>query len=107
MTSMAQEKSPGSDGLTKEFYKYFWKNIKDIFITCVRATERRKEFTLSQKQTVIELIEKKGRDKMLIQNWRTISLRNIDYKIVSKAVATFLKSTSFFNNTSAGSMRSK
>lgn len=36
-------------------------------------------------------MRRKDRDKRLIRNWRTIFLLNIDYKIVSKAVVTFLK----------------
>ena len=29
--SMSGGKSPGNDGLTVEFYKFFWSEIKDIF----------------------------------------------------------------------------
>ena len=35
---------------------------------------------------MITLIEKKGREKRLLQNWRPISLINVDAKIVSKAI---------------------
>ena len=34
-----------------------------------------------------QLVEKKGKDKGLIKNWRPISLINVDTKIVSKALA--------------------
>ena len=43
----------------------------------------------SQKQAVITLIEKQGKDCMLIQNWRPISLVNVDAKIISKVIAFF------------------
>ena len=36
---------------------------------------------------IITLIEKKGKDKRLIKNWRPISLINVDAKIISKALA--------------------
>ena len=45
----------------------------------------------SQKQAVITLIEKKGKDRSLLENWRPISLVNVDAKIMSKGIATRLK----------------
>ena len=43
--------------------------------------------SISQRQAVIKLLEKKGRDERYIKNWRPISLFNIDTKIISKAFA--------------------
>ena len=40
---------------------------------------------------VIKLIEKKDKDKRLIQNWRTIFLLNVDLKSLSKALANRMK----------------
>ena len=37
------------------------------------------------------MIEKPNKDKRFIQNWRPISLLNIDQKIISKALATRLQ----------------
>ena len=45
----------------------------------------------SQKQALITLIEKKGKDRSLIKNWRPISLVNVDAKIMSKVIATRIK----------------
>ena len=45
----------------------------------------------SQKQVVITLIEKKGKDRLLLENWRPISLVNVDAKIMSKVIATRIK----------------
>ena len=45
---------------------------------------------LSQKQAIIILIEKKDRDRRFFEDWRSISLPNFDYKIVSEALATCL-----------------
>ena len=36
---MQKEKSPGNDGLTKEFNKRFWNKLKDIFIDSVLETK--------------------------------------------------------------------
>ena len=37
------------------------------------------------------LIEKKGKDRRLLKNWRPISLVNVDFKIGSKAIARRLE----------------
>ena len=36
------------------------------------------------------LLEQKKRDKRVIKNWLPISLVNVDYKIIAKALATLL-----------------
>ena len=35
LKSMQNDKSPGNDGLTKEFYVTFWKELKEIFVDSV------------------------------------------------------------------------
>ena len=49
------------------------------------------ELSVSQKQAVIKLIEKKDRDKRYIKDRRPISLLNVDVKILPKALAERLK----------------
>ena len=46
---------------------------------------------IKRQGTAIKLIEKKGKDKMHIKNWRPISLLNVDAKIASKALAKRLE----------------
>ena len=49
------------------------------------------EMSNSQKQAVTSLIEKKGKDRTLLENWRPISLFNEAAKLMSKAVANRIK----------------
>ena len=94
MKSMKNDKSPGNDGLTKEFYVTFWDDIKATFVSSLKQARERKELSISQRQaiiTIIKLKEKKERDKRYIKNWRPISLLNVDIKILSKALAKRLK----------------
>ena len=58
---------------------------------CYNHAFSQAELPTSKKQAVIALIEKKGRDKRYIKNWRPISLLNVDAKIISKILATRLK----------------
>ena len=91
LKSMQNNKTPGNDGLTKEFYETFWNEIKLVFLKSLKQAKEKGQLIISQRQAVIKLTEKKDRDKRYIKNWRTISLLNVDTKIVSKALAAKLK----------------
>ena len=84
-------KTPGNDGIPIEFYKRFWPLISEPFIQCINECFEKGEMSLSQKQAVITLIEKKGKDRSFLDNWRPISLVNVDAKIMSKDIATRIK----------------
>ena len=84
-------KAPGNDGIPTEFYKKFWPLICEPFIKCVNECFEKGEMSNSQKQAVITLIEKKGKDRSFLENWRPISLINVDAKIMTKVIATRIK----------------
>ena len=56
---MQNDKSPGNDELTKEFYESFWNELKEIFIDSVSETKEKGNLSTSQRQAFIRLIEKK------------------------------------------------
>ena len=87
-----KNKTPGNDGLTAEFYLGFWSIFEKHLVACFNYAHEHGELSNSQKQAVITLLEKKGKDKRLIKNWRPISLINVDTKIASKALAKRLES---------------
>ena len=91
LTSMKNRKSPGNDGLSKEFYVCFFNEIFNHLLNALKESFNIGQLSTSQRQAVITLIEKKERDKRLIKNWRPISLMNVDAKIASKAIATRMK----------------
>ena len=86
----AKNKSPGNDGITAEFYQYFWPEIKDTLVECYNYAYDRNELSASQKQAIISLVDKKDKDRLKLENWRPISLLNIDYKIASKVITNRL-----------------
>ena len=88
---MQNDKSPGNEWLTKELYQIFWNKLKEIFIDSVSETKEKWHLKPSQRQANITLIEKKNKDKRVIQNWRPISLLNLDLKVISKALSEKLK----------------
>jgi hypothetical protein len=84
-------KSPGSDGLTPDFYKFFWPQIKNDVFKSLTYASINKHLSIDQRRGVINLIPKKDKDPRLIKNWRPISLLNTDYKIITKLLATRIK----------------
>ena len=86
LSKMDSNKSPGSDGLTVEFYKFFFGEIGPELLKVVEAIFENHCLPVSMTQGVITLVPKKG-DRSVLRNWRPISLLNIDYKIISKALA--------------------
>ena len=91
LQSFQKNKTPGNDGLTIEFYSAFWSLIGKPLDDCVNYSYEFGELSNSQKQAIITLIEKKGKDKRLVKNWRPISLINVDAKIISKVLAKRLE----------------
>ena len=74
LLSMKNGKSPGNDGLTKEFYVCLFEEVGWLVCKTLNFSFDNGELSSSQKQAVITLIEKKDRDKRLVRNWRPISL---------------------------------
>ena len=63
--SIQNNKSPGNDGLPKEFHETFWNEIKHPFMNSIMEAREKKKFSTSQRQAVIKLIEKKDRENSL------------------------------------------
>ena len=90
LKSFGKCKSPGNDGLTAEFYLFFWTHLGEIMVKSFNTSYEKCLLTNSQRQAVITLLEKPGKDRTLLKNWRPISLLNTDYKIATKALASRL-----------------
>ena len=71
---MKNGKSPGMDGFTTEFYKFFW-------IRSFNHGYEKGHLSVTQRQGVITCLPKEGKSKFYIKNWRPISLLNVDYKM--------------------------
>lgn len=94
--SLKNGKSPGSDGLTVEFYKHFWPLIGDTVVNSLNCAYSNTKMSDEQGRAVITLIPKPNKDPALVKNYRPISLLNVDYKICSKALASRIKNVISF-----------
>ena len=67
LQSFKQNKSPGNDGLTVEFYKTFWGVLGNLLVESLNCAFDYGELSNSQKQAIIILIEKKGKDRRYVK----------------------------------------
>ena len=74
---MPNNKSPGNDGLTKEFYEVFWEDLKIALISSFESAFDKGELSNSQKHG-IKTNRKKNKAKRLIENWKPISFLIVD-----------------------------
>ena len=86
LRSLNLGRSPGSDGLTTEFYLHFWNSLGPLLLRVAEQCFLDGEFADSMKESITRLILKKHGDAKHLKNWRPISLLSVDYKIISKAI---------------------
>ena len=67
LKSMPNGKSPGHDGITKEFYEHFWDNLKVHVINFLKESEIDGCLPISQRQAIINLVVKKKETKNLLK----------------------------------------
>lgn len=88
---MSAGKSPGQDGLTSNFYKFFWEDLKELLLNALKECIEKNDLMPTMKQGVIMLLPKPGKDKGYIDNLRSITLLNVDYKLFTLIFANRLK----------------
>lgn len=91
LKGMKKGKTPGPDGLTVEFYCYFFKELKPILKYIYDCIETNETLSRSMKYGMINLIYKNRGDKTDLKNFRPISLLNVDYKILARIMANRFK----------------
>ena len=86
LEGMSDDKSPGTDGLPKEFYVACWHIVGPDLLDVFNTSFASGLLPLSQRGALISLIFKKG-DRLEHKNWRPISLLNVDYKLCARTLA--------------------
>jgi len=91
LKELPNNKTPGSDGFTSDFYKFFWKDIKQFVYNSFKYSFESGELSIDQRRAILTLLPKPNKDIRFLKNWRPISLLNTDNKILTKLLATRLQ----------------
>ena len=90
LLTMENNKSPGIDGLTTNFYKHFWNLLGPELTNVYNYAFKQGILSTTQRRGIVTLIFKKG-DRTRLKNWRPITLLTTDCKILIKTLAMRLR----------------
>ena len=87
---LKRNKCCGSDGMSAEYYQFFWSKLCPIYYEAIRYAHQTGKLHLTARRGVIALIPKK-KDLRYLKHWRPLTMLSTKYKILATAIANRLK----------------
>ena len=78
LKDMANDKSPGLDRFTTNFYKFFWVDLRSFLYDSYIYSIQHGELSDSQRRGLLTLIPKSGKDLSYLKSWRPVTLLATD-----------------------------
>ena len=91
LSKLKNGKSPGTDGLTADFYKCFYNKLKYFLHNVMTEIAQEGLMHLTARRGILSLLEKVGKDTLLLNSWRPLSILNTDNKVYTQIMAQRLQ----------------
>ena len=92
LNGFSENKTPGEDGFTKEFYETFFDLVWRDMLNSYNAAFETDSLSVSQRRGTITLIPKSDGNLSELSHWRPISLLNVENKILTRILAKRVES---------------
>ena len=83
--------SPGSDGLTTEFYIFWWRKVGKLLYKAIVDGLHKGRLFESALRGIVVTLPKKMKDTRLLKSVRPVTLLPTDYKLLEKVLANRIK----------------
>ncbi|KAJ1091063.1 hypothetical protein NDU88_004191 [Pleurodeles waltl] len=90
LAQLPRNKALGADGLPSEYYKAYLPSLKSHLLGVFQEAWTKESLPISQREAMIVVLPKQGRDHTDVKSYRPLSLLNTDCKILGKILANRL-----------------